>query len=402
MPLTAPAVLFVAAASCTVLGIRSDRTQLFGIKRGAGGVRGGIPMVIVAHRMPRLPGLQLRGGFTPSAPHTGDFLQKMVDLAPELPEELRNPDYERSARGRSTSPGNMPEPVARFARGGRWFRKPGEAVDSSSGDDLLGSDDEEDGSDVRRERAAYAAAIAHLLQRVHGGEDIGPQDLPGDLQSEFSTCLQNGQLHPVLRCAAWWEQPPFCFEIETPDRKRGKKGRGAIPMHSADSERVLTYNGGRCGGYAPGGFLWAQDRTEVVVSVFVPPDTRARDVAVDISASRVEISLFGRSLISQALSHNVLADDASLDGAWEVRAVGPRRAVQITLRKSSEGFDLSSTTEALPAPARDAACPLSTRGGTRLVRLVRGRVGGRGEVRSGARLRAHPGDELRPGLVVAL
>jgi hypothetical protein len=118
-------------------------------------------------------------------------------------------------------------------------------------------------------------------------------------------------------------------------------------------------------------YLWSQSASEVTLSVVVPPDTRARDVAVAVSRPagqggehhRVRVTVQGSSVVDHHLAFPIQLADATSDVAaaedidWVVEdldeaapAAGegqgdgatqgdwprrrPRRLVRVTLRKA--------------------------------------------------------------------
>jgi hypothetical protein len=109
------------------------------------------------------------------------------------------------------------------------------------------------------------------------------------------------------------------------------------------------------------GYLWSQERDEVVISVIVPPGTKAKDVAVRCTKTSLEVAVAvvskggvhcGQSLLSGDLAHPIdpepREDDEDVDamdvgggrvfGDWELtdfepHSLGGRRAVRVTLRK---------------------------------------------------------------------
>ena len=140
----------------------------------------------------------------------------------------------------------------------------------------------------------------------------------------------------------------------------------AVPRGSRVSD--LSRNGRVVGD----SYLWSQSAAEVTLSVVVPPDTRARDVAVTLSRPpgpggkhhRVRVTVQGSSVVDHHLAFPIQLADATSDAAeaedidWAVEdldeaapAAGegqgdaaatpgdwprrrPRRLVRVTLRKA--------------------------------------------------------------------
>lgn len=136
--------------------------------------------------------------------------------------------------------------------------------------------------------------------------------------------------------------------------KAGKAGGG--------EEAKLRENGGEAEGH-----VWSQDQKEVVVSVFAPPGTRAKDLVVSLVPSpdagkgkpsaqnqaappRLSVSLQGKSLVDKELAYPVQTGEDALD--WQVMdspaarkepSSAPSRLVRITMRKKVPGdSDLST------------------------------------------------------------
>ena len=141
---------------------------------------------------------------------------------------------------------------------------------------------------------------------------------------------------------------------------------------------IFTKNGGREDGVASAssgfagsraeggdGYMWSQDKDEVIVSVVAPAGTRAKDVAVRCTSTSLEVAVctsggpggsHARCLVSDDLAYPIDAEPADSDdeddtggggvktfGDWEVAdfeptALGGRRVVRVTLRKKGLGM----------------------------------------------------------------
>ena len=112
------------------------------------------------------------------------------------------------------------------------------------------------------------------------------------------------------------------------------------------------------------GYMWSQEHDECVLSVVVPPGTKAKDVVVECTEDRVKIALANNhassvatTLVDDDIAHRIdpePRDDEELErsvdgfdvprvyGEWEVcdwepQSLGGRRVVRVTFRKKGLG-----------------------------------------------------------------
>ncbi|KAJ1495534.1 hypothetical protein T484DRAFT_3352049 [Baffinella frigidus] len=93
--------------------------------------------------------------------------------------------------------------------------------------------------------------------------------------------------------------------------------------------------------------MWAQDKIEVHLTVFVPDGTKARDVHLNITKSRISVTVTDLTILSRDLAHMILEDEEALEGAWEVKTIGGQRALQLTLQKSTEGIVFNTSCDVI-------------------------------------------------------
>ena len=94
-------------------------------------------------------------------------------------------------------------------------------------------------------------------------------------------------------------------------------------------------------------YYWGQDADSVTVSVFVPHDTRSRDITVAVNdgePAQLKLDVGEKNVFARTLSAPIapLGDDDDID--WEVlddtSATEPRRLLRVTLRKKDLGMVL--------------------------------------------------------------
>ena len=114
----------------------------------------------------------------------------------------------------------------------------------------------------------------------------------------------------------------------------------ASDQRMAALEAKLTKNGGRDAGY-----LWSQERDEVIISVIAPPKTKAKDIAVVVDAQTMFVALtgggggggggaVGQVLLKGELAHPIAPeprDDDEMDYDVSVWAVHLTRYQTLTL-----------------------------------------------------------------------
>ena len=154
-------------------------------------------------------------------------------------------------------------------------------------------------------------------------------------------------------------------DVEPPAAPAAQAPAAAPPAAASGRARASRATEFSRNGGAADGYLWSQSDTEVTVSALVPPGTRARDVQVRLSAPprpagvpagpaeppvlRITLAGVSEPVLQAALAHAVEAPggaDAEADGEcdWELTDFDadtagepPRRAVRVTLRKTSPG-----------------------------------------------------------------
>lgn len=99
------------------------------------------------------------------------------------------------------------------------------------------------------------------------------------------------------------------------------------PLSPEALREAQLANGGSVGDR----YCWSQTRDTVVVNVFVPDDTKAKIVSVQVDDITVSLSAGGVSYLKGEWPYKV---DPEEDPDWELRDVDGRRAVTLTIRKA--------------------------------------------------------------------
>lgn len=124
------------------------------------------------------------------------------------------------------------------------------------------------------------------------------------------------------------DRRPVVTRFEKP--KTVQFGTTATPVRHESAS--WSRNGADCGDLA-----WSQTADTVTVYVRVPGGTRARQVDVNVTASRLRVSLDAHAHADVLLKSPVDDSDDAVDGCWELvdDAGASGRAVAISLRKKA-------------------------------------------------------------------
>lgn len=92
------------------------------------------------------------------------------------------------------------------------------------------------------------------------------------------------------------------------------------------SREAQLANGGR----VDDRYCWSQTRETVEVNVFVPADTKAKSVSVQVSDIKVTVSVGGTHVLDGEWVYKIAPEE---DPDWEVIEFDGKRAVRLTVRK---------------------------------------------------------------------
>lgn len=87
----------------------------------------------------------------------------------------------------------------------------------------------------------------------------------------------------------------------------------------------------RNGGAVEDHYFWQQTRDAVEVNVYVPDDTKAKDVALEVSETTVRIALHNLVVFAGDWEFKVVPEE---DADWEIVTCDGRRVVRLTVRKA--------------------------------------------------------------------
>jgi len=84
------------------------------------------------------------------------------------------------------------------------------------------------------------------------------------------------------------------------------------------------------GGRVGDRYSWTQTKDSVEVNAFVQEGTRAKDVSVEVSETRVCVKVHGAALLDGEWEYKVVPEE---DPDWEMRSLDGQRAVRLTVKK---------------------------------------------------------------------
>jgi len=116
----------------------------------------------------------------------------------------------------------------------------------------------------------------------------------------------------------------------TQDTKQITSSKPISEQKDSDLVESLTVGGGVTPRY-----LWAQDKTTVLMYVFVPKGTLGRDVEVILKPQHLSVKLKGKIHLEGKISYEVLAEEDDLD--WEIKPHLEQAIILITLTKKDIG-----------------------------------------------------------------
>eukprot|EP00439_Symbiodinium_sp_Y106_P005066 s5799_g1.t1 len=85
------------------------------------------------------------------------------------------------------------------------------------------------------------------------------------------------------------------------------------------------------GGTVEGRYIWSQTKEAVEINLFVPPDTKAKDIKVEVSDLRLRIAGAGQTLLEGDWEFKVSPEE---DADWELVTCHERRALRLLVRKA--------------------------------------------------------------------
>lgn len=98
---------------------------------------------------------------------------------------------------------------------------------------------------------------------------------------------------------------------------------------SSGSDANATTNGGVCGDR----YAWSQTKDSVVIDVFVPADTKAKDIQIKYDEFDVSLKVGSQQLFGGKWKFKVLKpEDGDID--WEIKSFSGRRTVRLSVNKA--------------------------------------------------------------------
>ncbi|CAE7668271.1 nudc [Symbiodinium microadriaticum] len=86
------------------------------------------------------------------------------------------------------------------------------------------------------------------------------------------------------------------------------------------------------GGTVEGRYVWSQTKEAVEINLFVPPETKAKDIQVEVSDLRLRIAGAGQTLLEGDWEFKVSPEE---DPDWELVTCQERRALRLLVRKAA-------------------------------------------------------------------
>merc|ERR1719335_880198 len=103
----------------------------------------------------------------------------------------------------------------------------------------------------------------------------------------------------------------------------------ATQAKTSSNDSSMTTNGGVC----EDRYAWSQTKDTVVVDVFVPVDTRAKDIQIKYDETDVSLKVGGVQLFGGKWKFKVVRPEDADDIDWEMKTYGNQRTVRLTVRK---------------------------------------------------------------------
>ena len=138
--------------------------------------------------------------------------------------------------------------------------------------------------------------------------------------------------------------------------KRAMTARFKGPNTDRVRALVVVYKGN---GYLPdGSYSWTENDDELEVRVIVPNETRASDISMQLSQSKIELTLEKTTKLLQGTLRGKVATDGSY---WSIETLANtgQRAVVLTLEKKVDGLFDPEEWMGVILDAREAGSKLS-------------------------------------------
>lgn len=104
----------------------------------------------------------------------------------------------------------------------------------------------------------------------------------------------------------------------------------ATQAKTSSNDSSMTTNGGVC----EDRYAWSQTKDTVVVDVFVPVDTRAKDIQIKYDEIDVSLKVRNVQLFGGKWKFKVIRPEDADDIDWEFKTFSGRRTVRLTVRKA--------------------------------------------------------------------